>query len=472
MGYCWLFPLTNHPAAGLSMKRSMILSFVFRGLAAGVSMLVSLVIARGLSSEQAGHYFLGAGFCVLLATVSRLGFDHVMTRAVAVRSSVGRWREIERLHLSTTGLSTVVACVLCLLASLGGGWIDQFYGREFGHMFQVLVWATPLLVISQSEGTLALGLKAIVPHYLYQGLAAAILFLLLVSASRFISASIGRHVVAVWFVAAHGAVAVVALSQHGRAIWNLLKRSCRRSPPGSTPTILPTYRRSLAWTVDQFRQASQPRSIVAQAWPMWVFGIATTLEERIAQMMIGLHCSPLDIAVYSIAWRIATAITLVLAAVRSVLLPHFAIAYQEHDFHRLRRLTQRGSWITTAAAILFAAPAIIGAEWALAIFGQQYRQGVDLLRILVLGQVLNAATGSVGGLLIMTGHARTLLAITLTAVAIQIPLMYAAVDHFGTSGAAVAASISLVGQMLCRVIAIRCYFGFWPVGWGGPSPTC
>src|SRR6185503_6913770 len=82
-------------------------------------------------------------------------------------------------------------------------------------------------------------------------------------------------------------------------------------------------------------------------------------------------------------------------------------------------------------------------EHLLRLFGGDFTSGEDAVAILALGQLFNAAMGSVGILLIMTGHERDVLASVALATLIGLGLTAALIPPMGVEGAAVGRVASL-----------------------------
>jgi len=88
---------------------------------------------------------------------------------------------------------------------------------------------------------------------------------------------------------------------------------------------------------------------------------------------------------------------------------------------------------------------LVGFEPAyLKIFGDSYIQGWGALAILSIGQLVNAATGSVGVLLTMTGHERYMVVSAGLSAILNIVLNTILIPLWGLNGAALATTISLI----------------------------
>jgi len=80
----------------------------------------------------------------------------------------------------------------------------------------------------------------------------------------------------------------------------------------------------------------------------------------------------------------------------------------------------------------------------LSLFGAEFRAGYETLIILTLGQLLNAFTGPVGFLMIMTGNQRIATAVEAVSTTIQIGLVIALLPGWGIEGAAVGMATATV----------------------------
>jgi O-antigen/teichoic acid export membrane protein len=91
----------------------------------------------------------------------------------------------------------------------------------------------------------------------------------------------------------------------------------------------------------------------------------------------------------------------------------------------------------------------------LTIFGSEFRDGSSALTILALGQFVNVATGSVGYILIMTGHERTERNIAASFVLINAILNFILIPRLGIEGAALATATSLALRNLTAYFVLR-----------------
>jgi O-antigen/teichoic acid export membrane protein len=90
----------------------------------------------------------------------------------------------------------------------------------------------------------------------------------------------------------------------------------------------------------------------------------------------------------------------------------------------------------------------------LTLFGGQFEEGTTALRILLLGQAVNVAVGSVGFILIMVGRTGWDLTVYAASFALDIVLAFVLAPRFGAEGAAVAQAATLAVSNLARLYLV------------------
>ncbi|MBO9483104.1 polysaccharide biosynthesis C-terminal domain-containing protein [Salinisphaera sp. G21_0] len=187
-------------------------------------------------------------------------------------------------------------------------------------------------------------------------------------------------------------------------------------------------------------------------------------------MVSGAYVPPEELAILAVAQRTAMLTSFVLMAVNLVVAPKFAGLYKQGKSEQLQRIALKA----TKLMVLFALPIVgfmlIFPEWLMWLFGEQYKSGANLLRILALGQFVNVMTGSVGYLLSMSGHERDLRNVVFISGPMAIILALVLTPLYGVTGAAVATAIALASQNLLAVGMVKRRLGFNTLAvWRKPS---
>jgi O-antigen/teichoic acid export membrane protein len=164
-----------------------------------------------------------------------------------------------------------------------------------------------------------------------------------------------------------------------------------------------------------------------------------------------------EAGLYNVSHRLAAQLGLLMLVVASITSARFADHYRQRHLIDLRRLAGRA----TRTMLLFGLPAtiilLIWDEQILHIFGAEFVAAAGALRILLIGQLINLATGPVGYLLAMTGHERLLRNVLLATVSLLLPMALLLIPPFGATGAAIAVSTAMIfHNLLCsRLVSKR-----------------
>jgi O-antigen/teichoic acid export membrane protein len=181
------------------------------------------------------------------------------------------------------------------------------------------------------------------------------------------------------------------------------------------------------------------------ALPMLFGGLSQISLSRADMLILGSVLEMADVGQYAAATRLAMLITFVLTAVNTIAAPMLASAY--HSEHRATDFSavfyRAALWSSLGAlpifAILFFWP-----DTLLGLFGAQFVRGSSLVRILAVGQFVNATTGPVGYALLVSGNERSY-ALTLSVVAAGMLVgNVLLVPYFGVTMAAAIATLGVV----------------------------
>jgi len=124
---------------------------------------------------------------------------------------------------------------------------------------------------------------------------------------------------------------------------------------------------------------------------------------------------------------------------------HFAKLYISKEMEQLQKLVTQSSLTIFFFAAIPAMIFFFFGEFILRfIFGEEYVLGFMPLVVLTIGKLTNAAFGSVGALLNMTGHEKDAMKGMGYSLVINILLAFILIPQFGMLGAALSTAISLV----------------------------
>ena len=406
-------------------------SFELAGLA--LRFALALLIARLFGPAGLGTYTLALAFANGAALIGVLGMDRASTRFIAHHRARSEYAAVAGLARFATFVTVVVSAVLTAALLAAAPEIERAWHQPgLALPVQVLAMAVPAIALGAAwrdglRGFQDVRLASLLEKVGIPGLTAvALLCALALGLGGATAAAAGALV-------AYMATTVVAGA-------HLLRRVTGPASPA------PLYHRS-TWT----------RFAVL----MSVEGVLLFVLQWTDQLLVGLFLNAHEVGVYASALRLAALVAVPLLAVNSIMAPTAASLHGAGETERLRVTFARMTWATAGAGLIIGALLLATGPWLLGLFGPEFVAGYPALVVLVVGQVVNAATGSVGVILGMTGHAgRLTLNAGLTAVLV-IVLNLLLIPLFGIVGSALATSVALVAVNVLRTIQVRRVLGFW-----------
>jgi O-antigen/teichoic acid export membrane protein len=180
------------------------------------------------------------------------------------------------------------------------------------------------------------------------------------------------------------------------------------------------------------------------------------INSRVDSLMLGAMQGTDQVGIYSAAIRGADLITFGLIAANATLAPTIAGLFSQGELKRLQRVLTGSARLVLLFTLVVGTVLIVFGQWFLALFGPEFVAGYTALVILSVGRIINAATGSVATVLVMTGYERTVaLAVGLGSV-LNIVLNFLLIPSYGMNGAALASSASMIlWNVVLVIVAMR-----------------
>ncbi len=397
-----------------------------------LALAVGIVLARGLGAEGYGVYAYAFALLTLLMVFAELGMPTLLMREVAASEACQDWphlrgvlvRALQIVFSAAVALAAIAALVLWLLSD-----------RMPVSQSVTLVWVIallPLAALTRAMMAAVQGLQHVVKAQVVEMLVRPVLVLAGVG-FLFIFVSGMRqpqYAMAVQFVTAIAVLCIAAV-----VLYRYLPRSVHA-------------------TAAQY----QTRQWLASAMPLTLIGGAGIINNQTDILMLGFFRTAEDVGIYRVATQGAILVAFGLQAANAVIAPQFARLYAQGDQARLQRLVTASARIILMAALPVALTFVLaGGAIAGWVFGQEFTQSHTPLAILAVGQLINAAMGSVGFLLNMTGHERDVARTLLITAGLNVLLNLFLIPPFGMAGAASATAVSLAlwNIMLYQIVKKR-----------------
>lgn len=396
-----------------------------------------VVLARLLTKDELGTFFLATSIVTIVAAVARLGMETASVRLVAEalsRDDRGRARSVVLQSFAVAAAGAALA-----VAVLGAGGWNWLSTRVFGSsLLATTKWAAlGLLAALAAQVTIASWFRALGDMRvvaLFDELLATLLWLAALAVVWHGSETAS----ATTALAARAAALVV--SAVGVAL--LVRRRFPRGPA----------RDRLAVT-----------TVVGSGAALMVTGVVAALVGTTSDLVIlGAYRPAGEVASYGVAVSVSALVAMPFAAATVPLAPMIAGLWSDGDRGRLRDVI-RGSTapLTLLTALIAAAVMSLGRPLLAVVFGVQYRTATNLLLVLCAAQVAFVATGPCGLVLIMCGRNRAAAVFATLAAVCSVGADIWAAPRHGALGVAFATSAVLAIDNVATVLYVRRTIGIW-----------
>jgi O-antigen/teichoic acid export membrane protein len=423
-----------HPSLRARLLRGSAWVFAGKMGTALLAIAVNGLLARLLRPGEFGTYLLLGSGAIIGSALATVGLDRAVVRLVAAswgRGEVGRARGAVGMvfRLGGVGVALVASLVAALLWSLPAS--DDAVGPITALLFAG--WLTALgmqvLVAESFRGFQDFRLATACDGLIANACAVAALAVVWALPIAF------RLDYALAVMA--GSVGLSALAG-GLA----LRRRLARLPPP---------------------EHIAGREVASVAWPFLVMTAASFLVATgVDFWILGAVRGARDVSIYGAAARLVWIVATPLIVVQQVVPPIIAELHARGARRQLERSLRAVATVSgmPAAALLLlfvtTGPFILGL-----VYGDFYRQGATVLAILSFARLVAVYTGSSGAALLMTGHQRTMMVLTLACGVAAVSLEVLLGWRFGMVGVALGSAAGQTAQNVAQVFVARSRLGIW-----------
>lgn len=438
----WIARLVGCEGLNSYLARGLSGTFFISVVGKGMAFVTAIVLARLMGPANLGVYAMALAVAQLLRLPSAMGLPGLVVRYVSAYEAQERWDLLRGLLRRTSQITLILSTVVAIIGSAVVWALNNRLGPEKSAALWIALWMIPLLDGSGIRGAALQGLRRVVLAQIPDVLVRPVLFLVLVGiAWKFTGSAlltpmltIGLYFVA---VAVPFALGIVLLFR-------------------AVPAIV--WKSSFATDYTRWR---------GSLLPFMLLHTSNLLVSQIDTLMLSAFSTDSSVGLYRVAWQGGEVISFALVIVNIVIQPMISRLYTQGDYARLQRMVTLTARLVAAITFPLALFLIILGPWLLPlIFGSAYQASYPPMAILIAGQLINVAAGSVGLLLFMTGHeSDAARAIGLAAV-INVVLDWVLIPYFGVEGAAVASTVSLMGWNVYLFRRVRRRLGIDPTVFG------
>jgi O-antigen/teichoic acid export membrane protein len=414
---------------------------------AGLTLLATMLLVRLLGAVGYGVYAYIFALITVLSIPSQFGLPPLVIRETAkgmVRADAALVRGI---WVWAGRFVVVTSLGLALLAGLAVWfWQERFSGAYLGTFGWALL-LVPLVALGNLRGAALRGLHRVVQGQLPENLLQPGVLVLLLGGALLVGLSFSPAQA----MALQAAAAAVAF---GAGAGLLL-----RATPAEVRRAYPRF---------------EGRLWLQSVLPLAFIGGMQLINTNASIVILGFFVPAEQIGIYRVAVQASILASFGLQAINMVVAPRFASLYDRREMERLQHLATFSARAVLAFNLLVTAGAVLLGRWFLGLFfGVDFVAAYMPLMILLIGQFVNSATGSLVFLLNMTGHERETARGRFVSAALNVLLNLLLVPLWGIIGAAVATAAGLVTWNALLWWAVRKRLGInslafnfgWRRGW-------
>ena len=399
------------------MARGAAAAFILKVGGVALSFLLNLLIARKLGTATTGLFYLNLTIINVAGVISCLGLENTFLRYTSAGAARNDWASIKGLYKKGLILSLPFSVLLTFLIAIFA-WliaVHVFKKPEAETIIRIMAMAILPTVLILLHAELLKGIHRIACYLLIHSigvpaLSIAAFFVLCVQLDMGIKGVAWGHFIATFTTALMGV-----------GLWQSLTHSKMKGVIGD-----------FQW-----------RPLLKSSLPLFWVNLMNFLMMWSSILFLGIWGTSDAVGIYATAYRTSMLTSFILIAVNTVAAPKYAEYY---SLHQMRRLEETALTSLKMMFVLAVPPLIVFLmfpSWIMGIFGRDFTQGGVCLSILACGQFVNVATGSVGYILMMSGHEHLLRnAITISGVS-NVLLNLWLVPSYGIVGGAVATAVSL-----------------------------
>ena len=401
------------------------------GALSGIGM--TYAISKILTVDEAGLFFFGFAVFTVLGSLSTLGLTTAFIRFIGGFLAENNWGVINgvlRLGLKATFTAALILAAGLFFVSTQFG--DRFLQYDgLNQVLAVFAFGLPFFALYQLLG------------FAFQGLHKPLISAVLLN--------ISNQLLVILFLGVAITCGFILTASKVAALFSL----------GAFITLsigLWFWFRVSQWEAKP--DYSQKTQLIESAKPLCTVMIMMLMVQWSGQIIAGSFLPTDKVAFLSVAQRLGALTSFILIAVNMVAAPRFAASAKLNNHEDLRA----ASLFCTRIMVSVATPVLIFvlffAEFVMGLFGNEYVQGADLLRIFVIGQFVNVVTGSVGYLLNMTGNEKDMRNLVFFSGPLALVLGFILTPIYGATGAALSTAIAIGSQNLLAVYMVKKRLGF------------
>jgi O-antigen/teichoic acid export membrane protein len=407
-------------------------------IAAIATFAANLLLSNVLGAEGFGVVTVMTQAAFVLSFATRAGMDMAVLRDVAVEAGVGRYDKIRKPVARAVLIATLVSAAVGVAAAAGASSVRSLFSipADLGeNVVEAAALGLPFLALANVWLSATRGLK-IMRYTLYVFWAGQpVGWVLLMLAG--------------WQFSTSEWMSVLAYS----ASWML----------ASIAAYYYWRRESAGWEASEM-EPGRMSALLRYAGPRAPAALFSQLLFWTDLFVLTRYAGDTEVGIYAAALRAGQVLVLFLTSVSLMFSPFVADLHNRGERDRLDKLFKALTRWTLAATIPAFLLLVVAPDLVLRIFGSDFTgsRAEAALLIVLAGQFVNVATGSVGFVLIMVGRTGWDLGVYAGSLAINLGLAFWLAPRYGMVGAAVANAVTFALSKWARLALVKKFVDIQP----------
>lgn len=387
--------------------------------AAALSFVVAASITRTVGQEVAGLYFFGTAIVGVLVSFGSLGLNNAVLKHVAIFYNQNNPMALNGI-VNKSVLWAASASILVVVIAMVG--LRQLGPRELEVYapLEPFIFSVPGLVIVALLAHAIQGTNKLISSMLIGGIIQPLVFFALI------------------------------LAIEPQTTFDLAK--CY-----TTSALLTTAITAIYWVTSvkfTFSMDFSSDHLRKSSFSLLVFQVFQQFTLVIGQVILGVWGTAEEVAVFSVALKLASITSFVMFAVNRVAAPKFAALHSEGDTLGLSLAVRHSKRIMLLGSLPILIIFLLLPDFVLGLFGSEYQSGAWILRLLALVQLMSVWVGSVSYLLIMTGEEKTHRNNVIFATLVSCSIGIAVVQNNAMMGAVLVSALCVLIVSLLSGLAV------------------
>lgn len=407
----------------------------------GLVFLSTVLLARALGPADYGVYAYVYALVSLLSVPSEFGLPVLVVRETARGMAREDYPAVQGIWRWAGKVTAIISLSLVVLTALALYFLKQPLA---GKKLMTFAWAlalVPLVALGDLRGAALRGLQRVIAGQMPEFLIRPGLLVLFLAAAVLLR---GGDLTAPQAMAFYVVASALAFGAGAWLLWRSTPSGVRQAPP-----------------------RFENRAWLLSTLPLAFISSMQLVNNQASILLQGFYLPDAQIGIFRVAAQTSVLASFGLAAINMVIAPRFASLYAQNNLARLQRLvTQTARVILGFNLLVTISFVILGRPFLRIVFGTPYLSAYLPLLILLGGQLVNSAAGSVGVLLNMTGHETATARGMAVAALSNIVLNLILIPPLGIIGSALATAISLIIWNVILWWAVRKRLGINSLAFG------